>query len=190
MQTKRDKTERNMKYCISVITMAAFAAILAPGKSSAQSYNTAAGIRVDKGFSFTAQQYIAEGWTIEGILHTPIVTKNVGVTFLAEKHFKVISRGLNFYAGGGPHYYWQKGANGEAAEPYRDVFGLSGIAGLELSLGRLNLSADIKPEFHLSGDISRVFSWNGVGVSGRYIINKRERKKDWDVKVKIRKRKA
>jgi hypothetical protein len=70
------------------------------------------------------------------------------------------------------------------------VFGLSGIAGLELSLGRFNLSADVKPEFHLSGDISRVFSWNGVGVSCRYIIDKRERKKDWDVRVKIRKRKA
>ena len=161
-----------------------------PGASFAQSYNTAAGIRVDKGFNFTAQQYIADGWTVEAIFHTPIVTKNVGVTFLAEKHFKVISRGFNFYAGGGPHYYWRKGANGENADPYRNVFGLSGIAGLELSLGRFNLSADVKPEFHLSGDISRVFSWNGVGVSCRYIIDKRERKKDWDVRVKIRKRKA
>ncbi|MFN5238577.1 MAG: hypothetical protein ACK5FV_15520 [Bacteroidota bacterium] len=179
-----------MKYCISVFTIAAFTAVFMPGASFAQSYNTAAGIRVDKGFNFTAQQYIADGWTVEAIFHTPIVTKNVGVTFLAEKHFKVISRGFNFYAGGGPHYYWRKGANGENADPYRNVFGLSGIAGLELSLGRFNLSADVKPEFHLSGDISRVFSWNGVGVSCRYIIDKRERKKDWDVRVKIRKRKA
>ncbi len=190
MQTKRDKTERTMKYCISVFTIAAFTAVFMPGASFAQSYNTAAGIRVDKGFNFTAQQYIADGWTVEAMFHTPIVTKNVGVTFLAEKHFKVISRGFNFYAGGGPHYYWRKGANGENADPYRNVFGLSGIAGLELSLGRFNLSADVKPEFHLSGDISRVFSWNGVGVSCRYIIDKRERKKDWDVRVKIRKRKA
>ena len=177
-----------MKNCISVIIITAFSAVFLPGSSLAQSYKNAVGIRVDKGFNFTAQQFIADGWTIEGIFHTPVVTKNVGVTFLAEKHFKVISRGFNFYAGGGPHYYWQKGANGEAAEPYQDVFGLSGIAGLELSLGRFNLSADVKPEFHLSGDISRVFSWNGVGVSGRYIISKRERRKDWDVKVKIRKR--
>lgn len=179
-----------MKYCISVAITAAFSAVFMPEFTFAQSYNTAAGIRVDKGFNFTAQQYIADGWTIEGMLHTPIITQNVGVTFLAEKHFKVISRGFNFYAGGGPHYYWKKGANDKSLDPYSNVLGLSGIAGLEISLGRFNISADVKPEIHLSGDISRVFSWNGVGVSGRYIIDKRERKKDWDVKVKIRKRKA
>jgi len=147
-----------------------------------QRYKTAAGIRFDNGFNLTAQQYITNGWTIEGILHTPLIsTKDLGVTLLAEKHRKILFRGLNFYTGGGVHYYWQQNSVREATEVHNNVMGLSGIAGLEASLGRINLAVDWKPELHLSGDQARPFEWNGASVSLRYIIEKRERKKikDW-----------
>ena len=122
----------------------------------AQRYKTAAGIRFDNGFNLTAQQYITNGWTVEGILHTPLVaSKDLGITLLGEKHHKILFRGINFYSGAGVHYYWQQNSARQETEVHDNVMGISGIAGLEASLGRINLAVDWKPEIHLSGDQSR-----------------------------------
>lgn len=149
-----------------------------------QRYKTAAGVRFDNGFNLTAQQYITNGWTAEGILHTPLLSsKDLGFTLLAEKHHKILFRGINFYSGAGVHYYWQQNSARETAEVHDNVMGVSGIAGLEASLGRINLAVDWKPELHLSGEQAHPFEWNGASISLRYIIEKRERKKikDWKV---------
>lgn len=146
-----------------------------------QSYNTAAGIRVERGVGISVQQYITNGWTAEAILHTPIFTEDQGLSILAEKHRKILFRGVNLYYGPGLHYYRQKARKDD--DPYQSVFGLSGIGGLELSLGRFNIAADIKPELHMSGDMAFPMSWNGAAVSLRYIIDKRERKKLRDMEV-------
>jgi hypothetical protein len=170
------------KSCFFSLPTAFALLILFASTASAQSYKTAAGVRFDNGFNLTAQQYINNGWTVEGILHTPLMSsKDLGVTLLAEKHRKILFRGTNFYTGIGGHYYWQQNSIREADERYRNVVGLSGIAGLEMSLGRLNFSVDWKPELHLSGGQSHPFEWNGASISARYIIEKRERKKikDW-----------
>jgi hypothetical protein len=149
-----------------------------------QSYKTAVGIRIDNGINLTAQQHIVNNWTVEGILHTPVGSDELGLTLLAEKHQKILFRGVNLYAGAGGHYYWQSDANrGERDEVADNVFGLSFIGGAEISLGRFNLSFDWKPELHLAGDQSHPFEWNGASISVRYILAKRERKKikDWQV---------
>ncbi len=153
----------------------------------AQRYRTAAGIRIDDGLQLTAQQYITNGWTLEGILHTSIMSDDLGLTVLGEKHHKILFRGFNFYTGAGMHYYGVNAARGMDTQPYNNVFGVSGIVGAELSLGRLNLSVDFKPELHLSGNQVRPFDWNGAAISARYIFIKRERKKlrDLDIFDKI-----
>ena len=152
-----------------------------------QKYKTAAGVRFDNGFNLTVQQYIKNGWTAEGILHTPLIGDDMGVTLLAEKHRKILFRGTNFYTGLGAHYYWTADNSREADVVQKNVGGLSGIAGLEFTLGRINLAVDWKPEYHLSGDSVKRFDWNGASISARYIIEKRERKKmkDWKVWKKI-----
>ncbi|MBL7827057.1 MAG: hypothetical protein JNJ57_10530 [Saprospiraceae bacterium] len=150
----------------------------------AQKYKTAAGVRFDRGFNLTIQQYIKNGWTAEGILHTPLIGNYMGATVMAEKHHKILFRGINFYTGFGGHYYWEKDIDRTTAEgPAQNVAGLTGIAGLEFTVGRLNLSVDWKPELHLAGTSDKSFSWNGAAVSARYIIEKRERRKvkDWKV---------
>ncbi|MDO8367990.1 MAG: hypothetical protein Q7T20_14405 [Saprospiraceae bacterium] len=165
-----------------------FFALLFIAPTVAQRYKTAAGVRFDNGFNLTVQQYITKGWTIEGILHTPLIaSKDLGITLLAEKHHKILFKGTNLYAGAGAHYYWQQNSVRDADEIHENVMGLSGIAGLEVSLGRINLAVDWKPELHLSGDQARPFEWNGASVSLRYIIEKRERKKikDWKFWDKI-----
>lgn len=177
--TKRNNYNMTkIRFCLSTL----FLALLVSAPTFAQKYKTAAGVRFDNGFNLTAQQYITNGWTVEGILHTPLIaSKDLGITVLAEKHRKILFRGTNFYTGAGVHYYWQQNSAREAEEIHDNVMGLSAIAGLEVSLGRLNLAVDWKPELHLSGDQARPFEWNGASVSLRYIIEKRERKKikDW-----------
>ena len=163
-------------------------ALLFATPAVAQRYKTAAGIRVDNGLNLTVQQYITKGWTVEGILHAPLInSRDFGVTLLAEKHRKILFRGLNFYTGAGVHYYWQQNSVREAEEIHDNVVGISGIAGLEASVGRINVAVDWKPELHLTGDQSRAFEWNGASVSLRYIIEKRERKKvkNWKVWEKV-----
>ena len=164
---------------IIILALAAFTSVPAFG----QSYKTAAGIRIDNGLNLTVQQYITNGWTAEGILHTGFNSKDLGVSLLAEKHHKILFRGINFYGGPGVHYYSRSEATRLENETARDVFGLSAIGGAEISLGRINFSVDWKPELHLSGDQVHPFDWNGASISVRYIIDKRERKKvkDWKV---------
>lgn len=149
----------------------------------AQRYKTAVGVRIDGGVNLTVQQYITNGWTAEGIIHTAINSDKFGLTLLGEKHHKILMRGFNFYTGAGLHYYGIS-ANGRDTNASADnVFGLSVIGGAELSIGRLNVAVDWKPELHLSGDQVHPFDWNGASISVRYILAKRERKqvKEWGV---------
>ncbi|MCW5923976.1 MAG: hypothetical protein KIS77_16660 [Saprospiraceae bacterium] len=149
-----------------------------------QSYKTAAGIRLDNGINFTLQQHIVNNWTAEAILHTPLNSNELGLTVLAEKHQKILFRGLNMYAGAGGHYYWQSAANRSESGALREnVYGLSFIGGAEITLGKFNVSFDWKPELHLAGDQIHPFEWTGGSISVRYVLAKRERRKvrDWKV---------
>lgn len=169
----------HIRFSIAALIIAAFSTVPAFG----QSYKTAAGIRIDNGLHLTLQQYITNGWTGEGILHTGFNSKDLGLTVLAEKHHKILLRGFNFYTGAGVHYYGHSEATRVDNQTATNVFGISAIGGAELSLGRLNFSVDWKPELHLAGDQTHPFDWNGASISVRYIIEKRERKKmkDWKV---------
>lgn len=171
-----------MKRKISVLAIPTLIALFSLPAFS-QKYKTAAGVRFENGLNLTVQQYIANGWTAEGILHTPAISDVLGVTVLGEKHHKIIFRGTNFYTGAGLHYYWKKNPVSEATNTNRNIFGLSGVAGLEFTLGRINLAADWKPELHLAGEATHAVSWNGASVSVRYILEKRHKKtvKDWKV---------
>ncbi len=177
-----------LRFCILVL----FLAVVASPVFS-QSYNTAIGVRAGNGFNITMQQYLLNKWTLEGILHTSFMSDNIGLNLLAEKHRKILIRNLNIYYGAGGHYYWQNGPGNEDGTGIRNnVAGLSLIGGAELSLGRLNVSVDWKPELHLIGQSVRPFDWNGAAISVRYIIDKRERRKvkEWEVwgKFKVRER--
>jgi hypothetical protein len=159
--------------------------------ASAQSYKTAVGLRLDNGINITAQQHLFNKWTLEGILHTSLRSDDLGLTLLAEKHHKILFRGLNIYWGAGGHYYWENQSTVSNDEPIANVFGLSLIGGAEISLGRINLAVDWKPELHLSGEDVRPFDWNGAAISVRYILIKRERRgvRDWQVWDKFEKNK-
>jgi hypothetical protein len=168
-----------------------FAFITFINQTSGQRYQTAGGIRIDNHVGFTVQQYIKDAWTVEGILHAPFRSDEFGLTLLAEKHHKVLFRGFNFYYGAGTHYYFESAASRNSDVTTKNVFGLSFIGGAEASIGRFNISADIKPEMHLAGDQVHPFEWTGAAISLRYIFKKRERKglKDLPILQKMKKKK-
>lgn len=151
-----------------------------------QNYKTAIGLRIDNGLALTVQQHIVNNWTVEGILHPSIRNDDLGVTLLVESHQKLLFRGVNLYAGAGPHFLFksQRESESDSSNSPSHTFGLSAIGGVELSLGRLNFAVDLKPRLNLTNtDDVNVFDWTGASLSVRYILAKRERRtiKDWDI---------
>ena len=151
----------------SILTIFLFLPFFLPG----QSYNTALGMRLGTDFGVTVKQRVAKTTTLEAIIQSSLQREEAQVTLLAEQHFPMISRRLNVYGGGGLHKGWVTRDGTEGDSVYKDPFGLTAIAGIELSLGRLNLSYDYKPAINLSGGKHTIYSQTGVSL--RYVIVKR-----------------
>ena len=96
--------------------------------------------------------------TLLGIVHQPLVVRN-----------------LNLFVGGGIHKGWITAEPG--ADPAADPFGLDVIAGIELTIARINLSWDFKPALNIVGGEQTFYAQSGVSL--RYILWKRE-KYDWE----------
>ena len=137
-------------------------ALLALAPALAQRYRTAAGVRVGKNeVGLTIQQKIFERTTLEGL--ATAAPREVLATVLAEQHFNILGKRLNYYMGAGAH--------GGKLKDYGAVYGFDVIAGLEYKINGLPflLSADLKPAFHLRHE-----EWFNLGsaFSIRYVIVK------------------
>lgn len=158
-----------MRYFLPVFI--ALISVAAP--ASAQSYFTAGGLRMGTDWGLTVQQRVAKKTTVELILQSSFFRKEGMVTLLGEQHTPLISRRFNLYFGGGLHKGWH------TVEPIYGVdeperpgpFGITAIAGVEMTIGRLNLSYDIKPALNISGGEN--FGYFQSGVSARYVIAKK-----------------
>jgi hypothetical protein len=139
-------------------------------QSFAQKYRTAAGIRLGNSFGLTAKQKIGKQTTLEGIFQVPLrATDDAKLTLLYEQHRKLIGKRLNFYYGAGVHKGWA------ASKDDPDPSGISLIAGAEISLGRLALSADYKPTINAISGVR--FYESESAISLRYIFVKPKKKK-------------
>lgn len=152
---------------------------LCTGLLSAQAYFTAAGVRFGEEFGITLQQRILKRTTIEGIVQSSFRNDITTLTLLVEQHQKLLTKGFNFYLGAGPHKSWipPSTVENEASAPA----GITLVAGAELTLGKLNLSLDYKPQVNIWGGSS---DFNGQsGLSLRYAFVKRiKKKKKFNVK--------
>ncbi len=151
-----------------------FLALSTPGIfAAAQKYQTAAGVRIGSHFGFTVKQRILKRSTIEGIFQTNLGSKDYNsLTFLWEQHQPIIGKGLNLYYGAGIHKGWMVSKYSELE--IKDPAGLSLIAGLEITLGELNLSFDYKPVLNFSGG-QRFFEGQSA-LSVRYVLIKGKKK--------------
>lgn len=142
---------------------------------NAQSYGTALGVRLGDGLGVTLQQQVVVHGTVEGILSSS--NKDLTLNVLYEHHTSLLTRGLNFYLGGGFYKTWIHQDDNLITQP-TNPYGLSPIIGLELTIARkLNLSADIKPTIRLGGNGGKGFEWH-TGVSVRYVLAGRYFKDD------------
>ena len=157
-----------------------FFLFLTPLSLSAQAYGTAAGARVGDGWGITLQQQVAVHTTVEGILQRSFKSQDVTLSVMGEQHKSLLSRGFNLYYGGGLYKTWLTQRTNVIVQP-SDPWGITPIAGLEITLGKFNISGDFKPLLRLSGgeENSSGFSWQSA-ISIRYVFAKRYFKnEDW-----------
>ncbi len=133
-----------------------------------QSYDFTAGMRMGTDWGLTGQFRIAKKLTIEGILQSSLQREEILFTALLEQHNPVLTRRLNFYYGAGFHKGW---INSDPELEYTNPAGVTMIAGLELTLARLNISYDIKPAVNITGGEHRFYSQSGISM--RYVIAKK-----------------
>ncbi len=138
---------------------------------SAQGYDTAFGLRLGTEWGITLQQRLAKRITVEGIIQSGIRRDETTITGLIERHYPLGPRNINVYLGGGLHKGWVR-SNGTDPAPYENPFGITGIAGAEISIGRINASWDFKPAINVTGGEQAVYAQTAVSV--RYVINKRK----------------
>jgi hypothetical protein len=124
------------------------------------------------GIGATLQQSIGDNNTVEGIIQKSFFSSYTQVSVLLEQHHGILSRGTNFYLGGGPQIglYGNRGKT----EGIKNAFGLSFIGGLELKLGKTLLSFDYKPSINLRGGTN--FLNSQAGFSLRYVLIKAAKK--------------
>ncbi len=147
-----------------------FSLILIFQTLNAQRYRTAAGVRLGTGFGLSVQQRLFKQSTLEGIFQVPLrTTDDTKLTLLYEEHRKLIGKRFNFYYGAGIHKGWA------ASKDDPDPSGISLIAGVEMSLDRLNLSLDYKPSLNTFSGVRFFESQSALTL--RYIILKQKKKK-------------
>lgn len=112
-----------------------------------QSYFTAGGARIGTDWGITIQQKVLKNTTIEGIFQSSLFREEMMLNLIAEQHFPLITKRLNFYFGLG----WHQGFVTSANPTYNSPYGITLIGGAEVTLARFVLSYDFKPAFNLYG---------------------------------------
>ena len=142
-----------------------FSFVLLISFANAQSYSTSLGIRIGTDWGVTLNQRILKKVSVEGIVQSSLFRDEVVVTGLIRQHYPVLSRGFNIYTGAGLHKGWLN------SEVNNDPFGLTAVVGVELTIGRWNLSYDYKPAVNFTGGDQTIYSQ--TGISARYVLVKR-----------------
>nr|MBI1232254.1 hypothetical protein [Cytophagales bacterium] len=160
--------------------------------ASAQSYGTAAGLRLGNSQDFrtlglTAKQRLVKGITAEAIVQSDF-TYNTTAHVLLARHRPFISRRFNYFYGGGisAGMVTSQERVPESAQLIttygNPALGVDFILGVEMTLLKLNVSLDYKPNINLIG----IRPWYGgqVGISVRPVFvkgkeqQKRQRQRD------------
>ncbi len=122
-----------------------------------QSYNTAVGLRMGTEWGLTLRQRFYKNYAAEMLLQSSLQREETQLTLLGLSHKPLLTRRLNFYYGAGFHKGWAD----QLEVSYEDPWGIDFIAGLELTIGSINLSYDYKPAINLSGGEENLLQPNG-----------------------------
>ncbi|MGI9544437.1 MAG: hypothetical protein ACR2MX_14350 [Cyclobacteriaceae bacterium] len=167
-------------------------ALVCPDTLFAQSYGTAAGLRlgnnnIGRTAGLSVQQRVMKNITVEGILQTDF-SRNTTFHALVERHQGILTKRLNFYVGTGLSFGKEESTVKNRAEKEiitsygNTTLGLDAILGLEFTVANYNLSLDYKPNFNLAG--KEQWYRGQIGISARSVLvkgaaqNKRRRQRD------------
>lgn len=156
-----------MKHLMIVISL------MIAGVLSAQTYDLSAGLRLGTDWGATAQlrmPYVHKNFVVEGIIQSSFKREEGIFTLLGKQHKPILSRRINLFFGGGPHFGWTSETDKED-NPVKAPIGLSGVIGAEMTFGGLNISYDFKPAINLSGGSKTIYTQSGISI--RYVICKR-----------------
>lgn len=146
-----------------------------------QSYRTALGFRFGKNIMFSASQRIVKKTTIDLYHETALFSDKSFTALAGKRHFSLITKRLNVFLGAGPfhQFEWIESPKDVASTPYH-TGGLVANAGLDFTIGRLNIGYDIMPVVHLVGEGSDRKFYTQSGITLRYVIVKQPSKiKKW-----------
>ncbi len=136
---------------LTIVVVALFFGLLSYNEVKAQTYATAAGLRLGVSTGVTVKHFIKDDLALEGILHSK--WRGLLITGLLEVHKDIREvRGLRWFYGGGAHIgSWNYRNRTPLEYRGRTVVGIDGIIGLDYMFDDLplNLSLDYKPAFNL-----------------------------------------
>ncbi len=161
----------------------------------AQPYYNAIGVRLGKQYGISVQQKIYNNFTVEGLFHYDFRNTS-SISVVGKQYKKIILPNLNYYYGGGLHKGWIKdnilesddGAKVDAEGNTSDPFGITGVAGLEMTLGRFNIGMDYRPNINFTGGGGLLD--HNTAFSIRYVIMKDKQPFKTGNKKKKRKKSA
>lgn len=144
--------------------------------ASAQAYTTAVGLRLAAAPGISMQQRIAAKYSVEGTIQSGIFNRQTSISALAQRHYPVLGKGMNFYLGAGPQWtsYALKNSNKENQPKRLQTLGIAALAGLELRIQKTLLSFDYRPALRFGGP--QVLDAEAA-LSLRYILIKQPGKK-------------
>jgi len=138
----------------------------------AQAYRTTGGIRLGNYLGLTVNQRVLDKTSLEGIVSSNL-DQDGRAHLLVRQHSSVIFRRVNLYAGVGPNISWY--------EQEDKRWGVTGVAGFELTFFRFNVSFDYMPVYQQGVENTTQLRHTSA-LSIRYVIAKSSNQK-------IRKRK-
>lgn len=140
--------------------------------SHSQSYQWAGGLRLGGGIGLSVQTLVGKKTTIESQIRFKESSNYTEFAILLREHHKIAFRRFNMYTGGG---FFTGFYSSESRDANRNRLGLSLLAGIEMSIGKLNLSLDIRPDFCVNGNGPLLVAHSAIGI--RHVFVARKKKK-------------
>ncbi len=147
----------------------------------AQSYKTAAGLRLGTNYGISVQQKITDDLTVEGVAHYDFRSK-ADFSLVGKQYKKLLIKNLTYFYGAGLHKGWIKDyyINDEGnrieleGQETKDPIGITGTAGVEVTLGKINVSFDYRPKINISGGPGLLN--HDTALTLRYVLIKENKK--------------
>lgn len=137
---------------------------------NAQTYTTCLGLRWGDGIGVTARQKLFKRTSAEGIFYQHHKSDQAIAGIMLAHHMPVLTRRLNLYIGGGMGIVFPE--DKEVASTQYKAF--MGNAGLEFTIGRLNMSWDFIPVLPLTDTEESLTTMTAFSL--RYVVLKKNKK--------------